>query len=170
VIACENYDHDTPYSLPVPPSPNLRSDVSIQLYPSLCILEATTVTVGRGTDGPFERYGHPNFPKSNFEFTPKSGPGSKSPKHMNMICHGFNLNDEAHARATQFDLSFLLKANELLKGKSFVDRTRMFNLLSGNDVLIQQLKAGKSEEEIRASWKEKLDVFKLTRAKYLMYN
>ena len=73
------------------------------------------------------------------------------------------------ARATQFDLSFLLNANELLKGKTFVDRTRMFNLLSGNECLVQQLKAGKSEEEIRASWQEKLDAFKLTRAKYLIY-
>ena len=169
VIPCKNYDHDTPYSLPVPPSPNLRSDVSIQLYPSLCILEATTVTVGRGTDGPFEYYGHPDFPKMDFEFTPKSGLGSKNPKYKGVKCNGYNLNDSDHFRATRFDLSFLLNANELLKGKTFVDRTRMFNLLSGNGVLVQQLKEGKSEEEIRKSWQGKLDAFKSIRAKYLIY-
>lgn len=168
VIPCGNYDHETPYSLPVPPSPNLRSDVSIQLYPSLCILEATTVTIGRGTDGPFESYGHPDFPKMDFEFTPKSGPGSKSPKHMNTRCYGYDMGN-TDRRETKFDLGFLLNANTLLKGKIFVDRTRMFNLLSGNNVLIQQLKTGKSEEEIRASWKAKLDAFKLTREKYLIY-
>jgi len=169
VIPCKNYDHDTPYSLPVPPSPNLRSDVSIQLYPSLCILEATTVTVGRGTDGPFERYGHPDFPKMEFEFTPKSGVGSKNPKYKGVKCYGYNLNDSIHKRATQFDLSFLLNANELLKGKTFVDRTRMFNLLSGNDILIKQLKVGKTEKEIRDTWKADLDAFQLVRAKYLVY-
>lgn len=169
VIPCENYDHGTPYSLPVPPSPNLRSDVSIQLYPSLCILEATTVTVGRGTDGPFERYGHPDFPKMEFEFTPKSGVGSKNPKYKGIKCYGYNLNDSIHNRATQFDLSFLLNANELLKGKTFVDRTRMFNLLSGNDILIKQLKDGRTEKEIRETWKADLDTFQLVRAKYLIY-
>ena len=169
IIGCKNYDHDTPYSLPVPPSPNLRSDVSIQLYPSLCILEATTVTVGRGTDGPFERYGHPDFPKTDFEFTPKSGAGSKNPKHKNVKCYGYDLGEDDF-RATEFDLTFLLNANKLLKGKTFIDRSRMFNLLSGNDELAQQLKNGKSETEIRASWEDELDAFKLTRKKYLIYD
>lgn len=169
VIGCKNYDHDTPYSLPVPPSPNLRSDVSIQLYPSLCILEATTVTVGRGTDGPFERYGHPDFPKMDFEFTPKSGAGSKNPKHKNVKCYGYDLGEDDF-RATEFDLTFLLNANKLLKGKTFIDRSSMFNLLSGNDELAQQLKNGKSETEIRASWEDELDTFKLTRKKYLIYD
>lgn len=169
VIPCKYYSHHTPYSLPVPPSPNLRSDVSIQLYPSLCILEATTVSVGRGTDQPFEIYGHPDFPKSEFEFTPKSGPGSKDPKYNGKRCNGYNLNDAKRARATQLDLSFLLNSNQLLKGKTFVDRPDMFNLLSGNDVLIQQLKEGKSEEDIRDSWSEGLTTFMLIRDKYLIY-
>lgn len=168
VIPCKNYNHNTPYSLPVPPSPNLRSDISIQLYPSLCILEATTVSVGRGTDGPFELYGHPDFPKMDFSFTPEPGPGSKDPKYKNVICYGYNMG-ESERRETKFDLNFLLNSNLLLKGKTFVDRPEMFKLLSGNDVLIEQLKNGISEEEIRASWQEKLDAFKLIRAKYLMY-
>ncbi|PIE87130.1 MAG: hypothetical protein CSA03_02035 [Bacteroidetes bacterium] len=169
VIPCKNYDHNTPYSLPVPPSPNLRSDVSIQLYPSLCLLEATTVSVGRGTDGPFERYGHPDFPEMDFSFTPKSGPGSKNPKHEGEKCYGYNMGDQEDRRETRFELNFLLNSNKLLKGKTFVDRTRMFNLLAGNDVLIQQLENGASEEEIRASWQEKLDAFRLIREKYLVY-
>ncbi|MDG1331054.1 MAG: DUF1343 domain-containing protein [Crocinitomicaceae bacterium] len=169
VVPCKYYDHNTPYSLPVPPSPNLRSDVSIQLYPSLCILEATTVSVGRGTDGPFERYGHPDFPEMDFEFTPKSGPGSKNPKHKDVKCYGYNMGEQEGHRETKFDLNFLLNSNILLKGKTFIDRSRMFNLLSGNDELAQQLNAGKSEEDIRASWQEKLDAFKLVRAKYLIY-
>ncbi len=168
VIPCKGYDHDTPYSLPVPPSPNLRSDVSIQLYPSLCILEATTVSVGRGTDGPFERYGHPDFPEMDFKFMPKSGPGSKSPKHMNVKCYGYNMGD-APRRETKFDLNFLLNSSKLLKGKTFIDRSRMFNLLSGNAELAEQLKVGKSEEDIRSSWEEKLNAFKLIREKYLIY-
>ena len=172
VIPCQNYMHSRPYSLPVAPSPNLRSDISIQLYPSLCLLEGTTVTVGRGTDGPFERYGHPDFPKekTTFSFTPTPGYGSKDPKHEGKICYGFNLNDSVHMRATKLDLSFLVTANELLDGKAFVDRAKFFNLLAGNDVLMEQLSAKKSEEEIRASWKEELDRFKDTRAKYLIYH
>jgi len=169
VIPCKNYDHNTPYSLPVPPSPNLRSDVSIQLYPSLCLLEATTVSVGRGTDGPFERYGHPDFPEMDFSFTPKSGPGSKNPKHKDVKCYGYNMGDQEDRRETRFKLNFLLNSNSLLKGKTFVDRTQMFNLLAGNNELIQQLKNGASEEDIRASWEEELDAFRLIREKYLMY-
>lgn len=168
VITCKNYDHNTPYSLPVPPSPNLRSDISIQLYPSLCILEATTVSVGRGTDGPFERYGHPDFPKMDFSFTPESGPGSKDPKYKNVLCYGYNMG-ASERRETRFELNFLLNSNLLLKGKTFIDRPDMFKLLSGNDELIEQLKNGTSEEAIRASWQEKLDAFKLVRAKYLLY-
>lgn len=169
VIPCEFYDRNQPYSLPVPPSPNLRSDISIQLYPSLCLLEATTVTVGRGTDGPFERYGHPDFPKTEFAFTPKSGYGSKKPKHEGEVCNGFNLNTEKYQRMDQLDLSFILKSNELLDGKLFVNREKFFNLLAGNGELIEQLKAKKSEEEIRASWKEELDRFKMIRENYLLY-
>lgn len=169
VVSCDNYNHNKPYSLPVPPSPNLRSDVSIQLYPSLCLLEATTVTVGRGTDGPFERYGHPNFPKTAFAFTPKSGPGSKNPKHKNVLCHGYNLNDSTYARMHQLDLSFVLNANKQLNGKLFVDREKFFNLLAGNSTLLKQVESGMTEAEIRATWKAGLDQFNVIRSKYLMY-
>lgn len=169
VIACQNYWREMQYSLPVAPSPNLRSDVSIQLYPGLCLLEATTVSVGRGTDGPFERYGHPDFPKTEFSFTPESGPGSKNPKLKGRSCNGYNLNSASYKRVSKFDLSFLLNANTLLKGKTFIDRQKAFNGLAGNNTLAKQLLAGTSEEKIRASWKEGIDKFKLMREPYLLY-
>lgn len=173
VIPCQFYDRDMIYSLPVAPSPNLRTDISIQLYPSLCYLEATTVTAGRGTDGPFERFGHPDFPeeKTTFEFTPKPGYGSKDPKFNGKMCYGFNLKDSTkYERMNQLDLSFLFISKDLLKGKLFVDRVKTFNLLAGNSTLLKQINAGKSEDEIRASWQPKLNEFKKKREKYLLYD
>jgi len=169
VVSCQNYTHNTLYSLPIPPSPNLRSDVSIQLYPSLCLLEATTVTIGRGTDGPFERYGHPKFPKTEFSFIPKSGFGSKHPKSEGELCNGYDLNKPKYKRINQLDLSFVINANELLEGEIFINRSKFFNLLAGNDILLEQIKEGISQEGIRESWKEGLKAFSLNREKYLIY-
>ncbi len=169
VISCDNYSHDKSYSLPLAPSPNLRSDVSIQLYPSLCFFEASTVSVGRGTDGPFERYGHPNFKNASFVFTPKSGPGSKNPKHKGQKCYGFDLRLKEYERMHHLDLSFLLEAQKLLEGSKFIDRPDFFNLLAGNGQLLNQLKEGVSEADIRASWQPKLEAYKELRKKYLLY-
>ncbi len=169
VIPCDNYYHQTPYSLPVPPSPNLRSDVSIQLYPSLCLLEATTVTVGRGTEGPFERYGHPKFPKTEFSFTPKPGYGSKKPKFNGEVCHGYNLNDTNYHRMNAIDLSFLLNSSNLLKTQLFDGKEKFFNLLAGNNILLSQIKSGMTNEAIHETWKESLDGFRHIRSKYLLY-
>lgn len=170
IITCEGYNRNMPYSLPVPPSPNLRSDLAIQLYPSICLFEATTVSIGRGTDFPFEVYGHPDFPATDFSFTPKSGFGSKEPKQENKLCNGYHLTDEKYQRIYQLDLSFLVNANNLLKGKTFIDREKFFNLLAGNDILIEQLKNGMSEDEIRKSWEPGLSEFKEMRKKYLLYD
>ncbi|MEJ6777502.1 MAG: DUF1343 domain-containing protein [Crocinitomicaceae bacterium] len=170
VVSCDNYSHSRNYSLPVPPSPNLRSDISIQLYPSLCLLESTTVTLGRGTSSPFECYGHPDFLKTEFAFIPRSGPGSKKPKHQDKLCNGFYLNNSNYERMYKLDLSFMLNAKKQLNGKLFVDRSKFFNLLAGNNILLQQVESGMSEDEIRATWKEGLDEFSLVRAKYLMYD
>lgn len=169
-VLCEGYSHDTPYSLPVPPSPNLRSDLSVQLYPSLCLLEATTVSIGRGTDFPFEVYGHPDFPITTFSFTPKAGFGSKDPKQEGLNCNGYHLNDKQYERIYQLDFSFLVNANKQLNGKLFIDQDKFLNLLAGNDVLIEQLKNGLSEAEIRLSWEPKLTEFKEMRKKYLIYD
>lgn len=172
VIPCENYTHQRSYSLPIAPSPNLRTDISIQLYPSLCFLEATTVTAGRGTEGPFERFGHPEFPKekTTFSFVPKPSFGAKKPKFSGEKCYGFNLKDSVkYKRMHQLDLSFLFTSRDLLQGKLFVDRTKTFNLLAGNSTLLTQLNEKKSEKEIRASWQPKLEEFKKKRLKYLLY-
>jgi uncharacterized protein YbbC (DUF1343 family) len=170
VIKCTNYRHDDFYSLPVAPSPNLRSDLAIQLYPSLCLLEATTVTVGRGTDGPFERYGHPDFPETGFSFVPKSGYGSKNPKHEGKKCNGFNLRDSIPTfRADRLNLSYLIRSNQLMGGKLFVDQEKFFNLLAGNDILVKQITSGMSEDDIRKTWQPGLEQYKLVREKYLLY-
>lgn len=168
VMECLGYTHATPYSLPIPPSPNLRSDVSIQLYPSLCFFEATTVSIGRGTDGPFERYGHPDFPETDFMFTPESMTGAKNPKHKGTMCYGYNLSDPNY-RADRLELRYLIHARELLAEKPFVDREDFFNLLAGNNSLIEQLHRKVPEEDIRKTWEEDLVEFKQIRAKYLIY-
>lgn len=170
VIPCQSYSHGDMYSLPIAPSPNLRSDLAIQLYPSLCLLEATTVSIGRGTDAPFEQYGHPDFPATGYSFTPKPGYGSKNPKHSNKKCNGFNMRDSLpDYRAYQLDLSYLINANKLLGGKLFVDQEKFFNLLAGNDILLNQIASGMSESDIRKTWQTGLDDFKKVRAKYLLY-
>lgn len=171
VITCLNYTHETAYGLPVPPSPNLRSDLAVQLYPSLCLLEATDVTIGRGTEGPFERYGHPDFPDSlPFSFTPKPGAGSSDPKHKGELCHGYLLNQEEYWHMTGLDLQPLLNSYRLLNGDLFRGQNnRMFFLLCGTDKLLQQIKNGSSEEKIKESWQPGLETFRKTREKYLLY-
>ncbi|MDX2360430.1 MAG: DUF1343 domain-containing protein [Crocinitomicaceae bacterium] len=170
VITCDNYTHDTPYSLPVAPSPNLRSDLSIQLYPSLCLLEGTEVSCGRGTDCPFERYGHPDFSESEFFFIPESGYGSKSPKFEGQKCYEINLRDTGIERATKFDISYLIDADEQLNGQLWAGKKKIFNLLAGNDTLWRQIKAGSPESDIRKTWEPALSEYKEMRKKYLLYD
>ncbi|MFT5582258.1 MAG: hypothetical protein ACI9G9_001523 [Psychromonas sp.] len=169
VMKMQNYKHRDTYSLPIAPSPNLRSDQAIQLYPSLCLFEGTNVSVGRGTKQPFEMFGHPDFSDSLFSFTPTSGYGAKLPKHENKICYGFDLGDEEVGE--EFSLNFLLKAYSLSENKDeFFENERFFNLLAGNDVLIQQIKNEMSEVEIRLSWEEGLVAYLEIRSNYLIYD
>lgn len=56
VIPCAGWKHGQPYSLPIGPSKNLQNDHAIALYPSLCLFEGSEVSVGRGTDHPFEMF------------------------------------------------------------------------------------------------------------------
>jgi uncharacterized protein YbbC (DUF1343 family) len=171
VIPCKNYNHDTPWSLDVRPSPNLRSDLSIALYPSLCLLEATDVTVGRGTPTPFEHYGHPSFPDTlSYTFTPVPDFGAKNPKHNGVLCYGVKPPVDKYQRVYQLDLSFLMDAYRKMKGDLFRGKkTRMFYLLCGTDVILNQLEAGASASDIRTSWQEDLILFKEKRKQYLLY-
>ncbi|NBU91527.1 MAG: DUF1343 domain-containing protein [Flavobacteriia bacterium] len=170
VVPLLNYSHKLPYSLPVPPSPNLRSDLSIALYPSLCLFEATTVSVGRGTDSPFEIYGHPRFPKGDFEFTPKMQPGAKNPPQLNKVCGGVDLRKAIKVRNYELNLSYLTHARDLLADSAvFINQNSFFNRLAGNSQLKEQLYNGWGAKEIRASWAKDLEAFKKIRAKYLIY-
>jgi len=174
VIKCDNYTHNSKYVLPVKPSPNLPEIQSIYLYPSTCFFEGTVFSEGRGTDKPFEIFGHPLLSKDLYSFIPKPNEGAKSSKHYFETCYGWNLHDapdkvlkEVNGR---IQLRWLLNAYKLFPGKdSFFLKTNHFNRLAGNDLLIQQVKDGKSEEEIRKSWEPGLTQFKTIRKKYLLY-
>lgn len=172
VIPCENWTRNSVYQLPVKPSPNLPNFQSIQLYPSLCFFEGTVVSAGRGTDFPFQAYGHPLLSRTKFEYKPRSIAGaSKNPKFKGQICGGEDLRliDVENLREKkQLDLSFLLNAYSDLNGKTKFFNS-FFEKLAGTKQLRQQIIHGKSENQIRNSWQQGLDEFKIVRKKYLIY-
>lgn len=183
VIKCINYTHKSRYNLPVKPSPNLPHLQSIYWYPTTCFFEGTVLSEGRGTDHPFCIFGHPSIPKEGkYNFTPTSRDGAKEPKLKNQLCYGWNLyNSDINKVNKMVDgkiqISYLLEAYQLfpnkeqffLQAKSGKPADFFFNKLAGNSDLMQQLKDGRSEQEIRASWQPKLDEFKKIRKKYLLY-
>ncbi len=168
VIPIENWDHSTTYSLPVKPSPNLPNDLSIRLYPSTCFFEGTNISVGRGTYFPFMVYGYPDADFGDFEFTPVSIDGmAKSPRYQDKTCFGVDLRDEP--MTSQFTLSYVLDAYERSNNKEKFF-TNYFNTLAGTDELKKMIIAGKSEKEIKDSWKQDLAEYKKLREKYLIYD
>lgn len=170
VVPCKNYTHKIAYSLPIAPSPNLKSDVAIALYPSLCFFEATTVSVGRGTDRPFEYFGHPRFPKLDYAFTPEPKIGAKNPMHQNKLCHGFDLSKSQVKRTYELNLNYLIQARDLLGDSAvFIDQNLFFNRLAGTASLKEQIYKGWSAQEIRETWKPGISDFMATRKKYLLY-
>jgi uncharacterized protein YbbC (DUF1343 family) len=172
IIECKNYDHNSKYILPVKPSPNLPEIQSIYLYPSTCFFEGTILSEGRGTPKPFEYFGHPSLPKTLFSFTPHSTEGAKDPKLKDQLCYGWNLSGTPQQVLKEVNnkvqLKWLIQAYKLFpdKEKFFL---KGFNRLAGNDVLMQQIKDDKSEEEIRKSWEPALSNYKAIRKKYLLY-
>ena len=174
IIKCKNYDHNTKYILPVMPSPNLKEMQSIYLYPSTCFFEGTVLSEGRGTDKPFQYFGHPSLPKNLFAFTPNPNAGAKNSKCFGQKCYGWNLSGSNKSVLKIVDkkiqLKYLIEAYKLFPGKdSFFLKNNFINKLAGNDILVQQIKDGKTEAEIRASWQPKLSEFKIIRKKYLLY-
>ena len=174
VIKCKNYDHNTKYILPISPSPNLKEMQSIYLYPSTCLFEGTVLSEGRGTDKAFQIFGHPSLPKNLFSFTPQPNSGAKSSKCFYQKCYGWNLSGSEDEVLKKLDnkiqLKYFIDAYQLFPGKdSFFLKTNFINKLIGNDVFIQQIKQGKPEAVIRASWEPALSKFKTTRKKYLLY-
>ncbi|MCF8302071.1 MAG: DUF1343 domain-containing protein [Bacteroidales bacterium] len=171
VIKLEHYDHNTLYDLPVKPSPNLPNMKSVYLYPSLCFFEGTIVSVGRGTEYPFQIIGHPDYHLGSYTFTPQSMPGAAlHPKHEGKSCNGHNLQAAASdiPEARKLNLRWLIAMYKALS----VDHpffNNYFDKLAGTDKLRKQIKSGLSESEIRKSWQKDLKEFKEIRKQYLLY-
>jgi len=174
IIECKNYTHNSRYSLPIKPSPNLGSDEAIYLYPSLCLFEGTDISLGRGTATPFQIFGHPNLTIGNFYFTPEPIKGvSENPPQKGKKCRGFDLTDEAKNNLqgnNSFNLSYLITAYTYFpKEMEFFTNPDFFDKLAGNSTLRWQIINGRSEEDIRRSWQPALENFKKTRTQYLLY-
>ena len=170
VIPCKNYTHQTRYVLPVPPSPNLPDMKSIYLYPSTCYFEATPVSLGRGTDKPFQVYGHPNMKGYDFTFTPRSISGAKNPPQLDRLCYGVDLSGKSDEEIWEkgIDLSYLIDAYRNLNLDDHFFRP-FFELLIGNENIRKMIKSGKSADEIKASWQEDVARFREHRKPYLLY-
>ncbi len=173
IVPCNNYTHQRFYALPIKPSPNLPNMHSIYLYPSLCLFEGTNVSIGRGTNKQFQVIGHPAYTKGSFTFTPKSMEGAKYPKHENKTCNGYDLSglalDDLQADAS-FNLNYVIDFYKNYPDKeNFFLENKFFDKLAGSDKLRKQIIAGKSADEIRATWQGGLDAFKYIRKKYLIY-
>ncbi|MCK5400122.1 MAG: DUF1343 domain-containing protein, partial [Flavobacteriaceae bacterium] len=168
VIPIGNYTHNTFYSLPIKPSPNLPNDKAVNLYPSLCFFEGTNVSAGRGTDSQFQIFGSPFLGKQlfDFEFTPQPNEGAKYPKHKGELCYGLNLKSKANLKS--LNLEWLIKAYNGTQNKSEFFNT-FFTKLAGTKKLQKQIAAGFTENQIKATWQEELEAFKKTREKYLIY-
>jgi len=170
VIPCNGYTHQTRYRLPIAPSPNLRSMTAIYLYPSICYFEATPVSLGRGTDHPFEVYGHPEMKGRNFSFTPRSVSGAKNPPQKDKLCHGVDLRgiDEEKAIAQGINLEYLIDAyRDLALDDKFF--TKFFELLIGRGDIRTMIEKGMSADEIKATWADDVAAFRKQRRPYLLY-
>ncbi len=169
VIPIKNYTHQTSYSLPIKPSPNLPNDTAINLYPSLCFFEGTNVSVGRGTNKQFQVYGSPYLFKDYyaFKFVPQPNEGAKTPPHKGQMCYGTDLSNSDILESV--NLKWLIEAyNHTVDKKIFFNE--FFTKLAGTKKLRQQIEQGLSETDIRATWQKDLQTFKTTREKYLLYD
>jgi uncharacterized protein YbbC (DUF1343 family) len=172
VISCEGYTHTTMYRLPVKPSPNLPNMLAVYLYPSLGLFEGTIMSVGRGTEFPFQVYGHPNMKNTVFSFTPVSLEGfDKNPLYKDELCRGVDLRD--------FEERFVVDRKEIILEwlqfayRSIDDKENFFNpffnRLIGNDQIADLIKRGAGITQIRRTWEKDVAVFKKLRKKYLLY-
>ncbi|MBS1947126.1 MAG: DUF1343 domain-containing protein [Bacteroidetes bacterium] len=172
VVRCKNYTHKSRYALPVRPSPNLPNMQAVYLYPSLCFFEGTNISLGRGTDKPFQQFGSPLFPNHLYSFTPGSVEGAKNPPLKGQLCYGFDLSkiDVQKETDDRLQLKWLIEGYKLFPDKeNFFLPGNFINKLAGTDRLAQQVKEGKPEAAIRKSWEPALTRFKKTRKKYLLY-
>ncbi len=169
IIRMENYAHSRFYTLPIHPSPNLSTQQSVMLYPSICLFEGTTLSLGRGTPFPFQVIGSPLLKGLyKFSFTPVSIPGvSDNPPQKGNVCYGIDLQ---HYKATdgKINLKWVMDLYKVFPDKEHFF-TAYFTKLAGTDQLRKQIEASKSEEEIRLSWEPALSQYKIMRKKYLLY-
>ena len=169
VIPLENWTHDTFYSLPIRPSPNLPNDTSINLYPSLGLFEGTNINAGRGTEFQFQRYGASflNSKVFDFTYTPKPNFGSKYPKEEGKLCYGKDLSKTERMNEVTMDYIIDAYTNSIDKSKYFL--TSGFTKHAGSEKLQKQIEDGLTNTEIKATWQADLEKFKKIRAKYLLY-
>jgi len=166
IIKCKNYNKQTEYNLPIKPSPNLPNDVAINLYPSLCFFEGTTISVGRGTEMQFQIFGAPYLPKTNFNYTPKPNEGAKYPKHENKICYGKDLRDTD--KLNLLNIEWLSDTYQLSSDKKTFFNS-FFTKLAGTKKLQQQIEDELSTKEIKKSWNTGLQDYDNMRKQYLLY-
>lgn len=171
VVPCLGYSHSTRYELPIAPSPNLRTMHAIYLYPSTCYFEATPVSLGRGTDMPFEVYGHPDMKGRDFTFTPRSVSGAKNPPQLDKECHGVDLRSvsDDQAIAGGVNLEYVIDAYEAL-GRPEGFFTTFFEKLIGNGNIRTMIEQGMSASDIKVTWADDVKAFKTRRAPYLLYD
>lgn len=173
VITCLNYTHQTKYRLPVNPSPNLPNMSSIYLYPSLGLFEGTNVSIGRGTDHPFQVVGRPGFEQGQYTFIPKPIPGvADDPKHEGVECRGMLLQlfgDSLMPELKGIKLDWLILFYQQNKESDGPYFKTVFDKLAGTDELRNQITEGKSIDEIKASWQEGIELYQSYRSKYLLY-
>lgn len=169
IIPLENYTHQTSYSVPIRPSPNLPNDISINLYPSLGLFEGTNVNAGRGTESQFQRYGASFLDSTayDFDYVPQPNFGSKYPKEDGKTCYGKDVSQ--HPKMDSVSLEWIMDAYKNAIDKSKFFKTDSFTKHSGTTQLQKQIESGLSEEEIRKTWKDDLESFKKVRSNYLLY-
>lgn len=172
VIPCLNYTHNTRYSLILPPSPNIKDMRAVYLYSSTCYFEGTVVSLGRGTQFPFETYGHPAMTGYSFSFVPRSIPGAKSPQFLDEECHGVDLRRKPlrDIWAEKINLEYVIDAyRNLNMGDKFFGKNNFFELLAGVDWFRSMIGNGSSAAGISARWASDVENFKSRRAPYLLY-
>lgn len=169
IVPLKNYTHQTPYTLPVPPSPNLPNQQAVLLYPSICFFEGTVVSLGRGTDKQFQVIGSPYTKYGPYTFTPVDKPGAINPPLEGQLCYGLDLSGitvQKQGLMLTYFFDFFKRATD--KSKFFL-ATNYIDRLAGTDQLRLQLLAGVPEDKIRRSWEPQLNTYKQIRKKYVLY-
>jgi len=169
VIPIKNYTHQLAYNLPIKPSPNLPNAKAVNLYPSLCFFEGTSISCGRGTPTQFQIFGSPELPIDYypFSFTPVPNEGAKHPKHQDKTCNGLDLSNTSDL--STINLQWILDSYEKYPNKDTFFNP-FFTKLAGTEKLQEQIELGYSQKDIKKTWQPDLEKFKIIRSKYLLYD